>query len=86
MESDNLDNRKYLSHFVPISSHFCIQLSACDVTSGNVLGTWVLGQQKGWKGKVGGFQHWAQVTWVLLGLAVARAHVLSVEKSLVSTG
>ena len=30
------------------------------------------------QGEVGGFQHWAQVTWLLLGIAV--------ESPLVSTG
>jgi len=47
--------------------HICvIQLSACDVTSSNVLGT----SRKGCTREVVGFQHWARGTWLLLCLAV----------------
>ena len=49
-----------------------VQLSASDVTSGNVLVTYIgyAPAERVGQGEVGGFQPWAQVTWLLLGLAI----------------
>ena len=64
---------KWHATFVHVNRFYVIDAcmrhtaSVCDVTSGNVL---VLGFCASIKGEVGGFQPWAQVTWLLLGLAV----------------